>query len=148
MFDVERVRLVAAAGSHKVPTMYYVSDFVLIGRLFSYGPNFDETAIQVGTYISRILKGAKPADLPIQQPTKFELVINTTASCGFLAGRFANHSQLADVLLSQKRTSAGFEAQPSLQPVATSSGPDKGQRKAETAKATLANANGAVIPVG
>jgi putative ABC transport system substrate-binding protein len=80
MFDVQSARLVAAAGSHKVPTMYYVSDFVLIGGLFSYGPNFDEMATQVGTYIGRILKGAKPADLPIQQPTKFELVINTTAA--------------------------------------------------------------------
>jgi putative ABC transport system substrate-binding protein len=76
MFDVESLRLVAAAASHKLPTMYYVNDFVSAGGLISYGPNFAEMATQVGTYIGRILKGAKPADLPIQQPTKFELVVN------------------------------------------------------------------------
>lgn len=56
--------------------MYYVRDFVVAGGLISYGPSFDEMAMQVGAYIGRILKGAKAADLPIQQPTKFELVIN------------------------------------------------------------------------
>lgn len=76
MFDVESRRLVAAAASYKLPTMYYVSDFVSAGGLISYGPNFAEMAMQVGTYIGRILKGAKPAELPIQQPTKFELVAN------------------------------------------------------------------------
>jgi putative tryptophan/tyrosine transport system substrate-binding protein len=80
MFDVENRRLVAAAASHKLPTMYYVSDFVSAGGLISYGPNFAEMAIQVGTYIGRILKGAKPAELPIQQPTKFELVANIKAA--------------------------------------------------------------------
>jgi putative ABC transport system substrate-binding protein len=80
MFDVESARLVAAAASHKIPTMYYVGDFVEAGGLFSYGPNFAEMAMQVGIYIGRILKGAKPADLPVQQPTKFELVINTTTA--------------------------------------------------------------------
>jgi putative ABC transport system substrate-binding protein len=77
MFDVESQRLVAAAAAHKLPTMYYVSDFVSAGGLISYGPNFAEMATQVGAYIGRILKGAKPAELPIQQPTKFELVANT-----------------------------------------------------------------------
>jgi putative ABC transport system substrate-binding protein len=76
MFDVESRRLVAAAASNKLPTMYYVSDFVFAGGLISYGPSFTEMATQVGTYIGRILKGAKPGDLPIQQPTKFELVAN------------------------------------------------------------------------
>jgi putative ABC transport system substrate-binding protein len=80
MFDVENARLVASAASHKIPTMYYVSDFVLIGGLLSYGPSFAEMAMQVGTYIGRILRGAKPADLPIQQPTKFELVINAATA--------------------------------------------------------------------
>jgi putative tryptophan/tyrosine transport system substrate-binding protein len=80
MFDVESARMVAAAADHKIPTMYYVSDFVLAGGLFSYGPSFTEMATQVGIYVGRILKGAKPADLPIQQPTKFELVINVTTA--------------------------------------------------------------------
>jgi len=69
MFDVESARLVAAAASHRIPTMYYVGDFVEAGGLFSYGPNFAEMAMQVGIYIGRILKGARPADLPVQQPT-------------------------------------------------------------------------------
>jgi putative tryptophan/tyrosine transport system substrate-binding protein len=76
MFDVENHRLVEAAADHKIPTMYYVRDFVVSGGLFSYGPSFDEMANQVGIYIGRVLKGTKPADLPIQQPTKFELVVN------------------------------------------------------------------------
>jgi putative ABC transport system substrate-binding protein len=60
-----------------MPTMYYVRDFVQAGGLISYGPSFDEMAEQVGQYLGRILKGAKPADLPVQQPTRFELVVNT-----------------------------------------------------------------------
>jgi putative tryptophan/tyrosine transport system substrate-binding protein len=76
LFDVESQRLVGAASRYKIPTMYYVRDFVVTGGLFSYGPSFDEMATLVGLYVGRILKGAKPADLPIQQPTKFEFVIN------------------------------------------------------------------------
>jgi putative ABC transport system substrate-binding protein len=56
--------------------MYYVRDFVVAGGLLSYGPSFDEMAIQVGVYLGRIVKGARPEALPVQQPTKFELVIN------------------------------------------------------------------------
>ena len=82
MFDVENLRLVGAAARYKIPTMYYVRDFVVSGGLFSYGPSFDEMATQVGLYIGRILKGTKPADLPIQQPTKFELVINLKTAKG------------------------------------------------------------------
>ncbi len=80
MFDVESGRLVAAAASNRIPTMYYVSDFVLAGGLISYGPSFAEMAMQVGTYVGRILKGARPGDLPIQQPTTFELVVNVKAA--------------------------------------------------------------------
>jgi len=76
LFDVESRRLVEAANRSKIPTMYYVRDYVVAGGLLSYGPSFDEMAIHVGVYAGRILKGAKPADLPIVQPTKFELVIN------------------------------------------------------------------------
>ena len=76
LFDVQGKRLVASAAHSKIPTMFYVRDFVAEGGLISYGPSFDEMALQVGIYVGRILKGAKPADLPVQQPTKFELVIN------------------------------------------------------------------------
>jgi putative tryptophan/tyrosine transport system substrate-binding protein len=69
-------QLVEAAARYRVPTMYYVRDFPDVGGLISYGPNFDEMAHQTVQYVGRILKGAKPADLPVQQPTKFELVVN------------------------------------------------------------------------
>jgi putative tryptophan/tyrosine transport system substrate-binding protein len=76
LFDVQNGWLVGAAARNRIPTMYYVRDFVVAGGLISYGPSFDEMAKQVGAYLGRILEGTKPADLPIQQPTKIELVIN------------------------------------------------------------------------
>ncbi len=76
LFDVLNEQLVRAAAQYKIATMYYVRDFVAAGGLISYGPSFDEMAEQVGLYLGRILEGAKPADLPIQQPTKIELAIN------------------------------------------------------------------------
>jgi putative ABC transport system substrate-binding protein len=76
LFDVESHRLVLAAQRLRIPTMYYVRDFVIAGGLISYGPSFDEMARQMGANVGRILTGATPAELPVQQPTKFELVIN------------------------------------------------------------------------
>ena len=76
LFDFLNERLVKAVARYRIPTMYYVRDFVVTGGLMSYGPSFDEMAKQVGIYLGRILEGANPADLPIQQPTKIELVIN------------------------------------------------------------------------
>jgi putative ABC transport system substrate-binding protein len=69
-------QLVKAATRYRVPTMYYVRDFPDVGGLISYGPDFDEMAYQTGQYVGRILKGARPADLPVHQPTKFKLVVN------------------------------------------------------------------------
>jgi putative tryptophan/tyrosine transport system substrate-binding protein len=76
VFDVVVHDLVGAAARYKIPTMYYDSDFVLAGGLISYGPSLDETAKQMGDYLGHILEGAKPADLPVRQPAKFELAIN------------------------------------------------------------------------
>jgi len=76
LFDNENRRLVEAANRSKIPTMYHVRNFVTAGGLLSYGPSFDEMSTQAGVYTGRVLKGEKPADLPIVQPTKFELVIN------------------------------------------------------------------------
>lgn len=75
-FATQHQALVEAAARHAVPTMYYVRDFTIAGGLVSYGPNFTEMARRSGEYAAQILRGAKPADLPVEQPTKFELVIN------------------------------------------------------------------------
>jgi putative ABC transport system substrate-binding protein len=71
-----RSLIIAQAAKHKLPTVYYGRHFVTAGGLISYGPNWPDQYRRAAGYVDRILKGEKPGDLPVQVPTKYELVIN------------------------------------------------------------------------
>ena len=75
-FNTQRDRIIALAARHAVPTIYDSREFAVAGGLMSYGTNYTEVYRQAGIYAARVLRGAKPADLPVVQPTKFELAIN------------------------------------------------------------------------
>jgi putative ABC transport system substrate-binding protein len=75
-----RRRLVDLAAKSRLPAMYYASEFTEAGGLMSYAPNITEQFHRAATYVDKILKGAKPADLPVEQPTKFEFIINLKAA--------------------------------------------------------------------
>ena len=76
----QRARIVEFAAEHRLPAIYESSDFVDVGGLMSFGPNISDLYRRAAAYVDKILKGAKPGDLPIEQPTKFELVLNMKAA--------------------------------------------------------------------
>ena len=76
MFSSERRRLLDLAAKNRLPTLFTFREYVDAGGLMSYGPNLADLFRRAATYVDKILKGAKPGDLPVEQPTKFELIIN------------------------------------------------------------------------
>jgi ABC-type uncharacterized transport system substrate-binding protein len=79
-FFAERKRIVELAGKYRLPAIYFQKEFVDEGGLMSYGADFADLYRRAAVYVDKILKGAKPADLPVQQATKFEFVINLKAA--------------------------------------------------------------------
>ncbi len=75
-FDTRRDRIIAFAGQNRLPAIYHFREYALAGGLISYGPNIAESYRNAGVYAGRILKGEKPADLPVLQPNKYDFVIN------------------------------------------------------------------------
>ncbi len=80
VFFAERKRIVDLAAKYRLPAIYPQDDFAQVGGLMSYGADFDDLYRRAAVYVDKILKGAKPADLPVQQATKFEFVINLKAA--------------------------------------------------------------------
>lgn len=79
-FFAERKRIVELAVKHRLPAIYFQKEFVDEGGLMSYGVDFDYLYRRTAVYVDKILKGVKPADLPVQQATKIEFIINLKAA--------------------------------------------------------------------
>jgi putative ABC transport system substrate-binding protein len=99
IFLNNREKIIALAARDKLPAMYFIREYAADGGLISYGPNYTDAFRQVGDMVGRVLKGENPKDLPVQQVTKIELVINArTASSLGLAVPLALHGRADEVI--------------------------------------------------
>jgi putative tryptophan/tyrosine transport system substrate-binding protein len=80
LLQANRKLIVELAAKHRLPAIYRSMEFIEVGGLIAYGPSYPDLYRRAATYVDKILKGARPADLPIEQPTKFELIINLKAA--------------------------------------------------------------------
>ena len=78
LVNTNRIRTITLALAARLPTMHGSQDHVEAGGLMSYGPNYPDLFRRAAGYVDKILRGAKPADIPVEQPTKFDLIINLT----------------------------------------------------------------------
>jgi putative ABC transport system substrate-binding protein len=76
VFTTDRAKIAELALKHRLPTMYGLREMVQAGGLMTYGPDYHDLYRRAAEYVQRIFQGAKPGDLPVEQPTKFELIIN------------------------------------------------------------------------
>lgn len=80
LVNANRIRIGTLAAAARLPTMHSSREFVEAGGLMSYGPSYTDLFRRAADYVDKILRGAKPADIPVEQPTKFELVVNLTTA--------------------------------------------------------------------
>ena len=98
-FDSERNALIALARRHGVPAIYHIREFPVAGGLVSYGPSLVDSYEQLGGIAGRVLKGERPADLPVMRPTKFELVLNMKTANALRVEVPLHLQQLADEVI-------------------------------------------------
>ena len=112
MFWNERTQIVALAAKYRMPAIYPEREYADEGGLLAYGPNIPDMFRRAANYVDKILKGAKPADLPVQQPTRFELVVNlnTAKALGLTIppSILARADEVIDVMLEHRAMAAGL----------------------------------------